>query len=110
MKNDRFILGDKIKKFIKLMNKYLVNYPRSSFNLKNRIENTSYDLLELVTLTNLIDDRKLNQKIILSKISMLDYYLELSYNYEYISLSVLNKGCKSLDEIRKITFGWINAS
>ena len=90
MNKDRFNVINNVKDFINYIDTLLVNYPRTSFNLKNRIEATSYDLLELLFLTNIIDNRINNQKIIISKISMLDYYLEVSYNKKYISFKKMN--------------------
>lgn len=110
MNNDRFKIVNNIKLFIKYIDKIIINYPRSSFNLKNRLESTSYELLELVFLTNIVEDRKFYQRKIISKISMLDFYLELSYDKRYISLKVFNKGINMLNTMRKMIFGWIKNS
>ena len=109
MNKDRFNVINNVKDFINYMDTLLVNYPRTSFNLKNRIEVTSYDLLELLFLTNIIDNRINNQKIIISKISMLDYYLEISYNKKYISFKKMNIGITKLDIIKKMILGWIKS-
>ena len=109
MNKDRFNVINNVKDFINYMDTLLVNYPRTSFNLKNRIEVTSYDLLELLFLTNIIDNRINNQKIIISKISMLDYYLEISYNKKYISFKKMNIGITKLDTIKKMVLGWIKS-
>lgn len=109
MNEDRFKVINNIKSFIDYLDKILVNYPKTSFNLQKRLENTSYDLLELVYLTNIIHDRLNNQKIIISKISMLDYYLEISYNKKYISFKKFNYLVNKLDIIKKMIIGWINS-
>ena len=41
---------------------------------------------------------------------MLDFYLEISYNDEIISLKKLNQGTRLLDIIKKLIYGWINSN
>lgn len=108
--NDKFKVINETKKFILYTKEILVNYPRKYYILKDRIEKTSYEILELIYLTNMVDDRLYNQKIILSKISMLDFYLEISYNDKIISLKKLNQGTRLLDIIKKLIYGWINSN
>ena len=109
MNQERFNVINNIKSFIKYLDKILVNYPRTSFNLQKRIEDTSYDLLELVYLTNIISNRLDNQKVIISKISMLDYYLEISYDRKYISFKKFSYLVKRLDIIKRMIIGWIDS-
>ena len=94
-----------MKIFIINLNSILINYPRSEIVLKTRIINTSYDILELINICNL-DNKKDNFNILLSKIFMLDFYLEISYYYKYISESVCNKKALELESIRKLIYGW----
>lgn len=108
--NDKFIVINEIKKFIIYVREIVINYPRREFILKDRIEKTSYEVLELVYLTNMVDERLIKQKEILSKISMLDFYMEISYNNRFISLKKLNQGMKLLDNIRKLVYGWIKSN
>ena len=108
--NDKFKVINETKKFILYTKEILVNYPRKYYVLKDRIEKTSYEILELIYLTNMVDDRLYNQKVILSKISMLDFYLEISNNDEIISLKKLNQGTRLLDIIKKLIYGWINSN
>lgn len=110
MNKDKFMVVNETKKFIVYVNEILINYPRKCYVLKDKIESTSYDVLELIYLTNMIEDRLYNQKIIISKISMLDFYLEISYKKEIISLKKLNQGCRLLDVIRKLMYGWVNSN
>lgn len=105
--NERFKILSETKRFVEYVNKILVNYPKRSYVLKDRMENTSYELLELIYYTNMIEDRILNQKKILTKISMLDFYFEISYENTYISLKKLNQGVRILENIRRLVYGWI---
>lgn len=107
--NDKFKIVNNVKDFIKNIDKIIINYPRSEFNLKNRIENTSYDLLELIYLGNSCEDKDYIQRQIVSKISMLDFYIEISYDKKCISLKKLNLLSSKLDIIRKMIYGWIKS-
>ena len=78
MDTEKFKVVVEVKKFIEFSDSLLVNYPRSSRVLKDRIENYSYDLLEFVYYANLLKNRVEYQKRIIVMISMLDYFLELS--------------------------------
>ena len=109
-KNDRFRLVTKCKEFIVFVNEIIINYPRKEFILKDRLINTSYDLLELIFITNLLEeDRLYKQKLMLTKISMLDFYLEESYHKQCISEKKLNKGCRQIEEMQKMIYGWVNS-
>ena len=56
--NDRFKIVTNIKDFTYHIDSILINYPKREFNLKNRLENTCYDLLELTYLSNSFNDKK----------------------------------------------------
>ena len=104
--NNEFKLIILFKEYINIFNKYIDNYPNRDI-IKNKIVCTNLEILELIYLTNLIDDRKNNQFIILSKLSMLNYYLEISLFNKYISIKVFNNICNKLEIITKMIYGWI---
>lgn len=110
MNNDKFKVINETKKFIMYTNDILINYPRKYYVLKDKIERTSYEILELIYLANMTNDRLLLQQTILSKISMLDFYLEISYNDKIISLKKLNQGTRLLELIKKLMYGWVNSN
>ena len=59
--------------------------------IKNRLHSDSLDILEYIYQANIeeeLDKKKYYQNKILSKISMLDFYLEKSYKKKYISESI----------------------
>jgi len=107
MKDERLQVASKIKDIILFFRKLLINYPKKEYILKDKIETTSYEILELVYFANTMEERSEYQKRILSKIAMLDFYLELSYNSKCISLKNLNTGARLLTEIRKMIYGWM---
>ena len=107
--NNKFLLANEIKNFILSLDSILINYPKKDIIIKKRIINTSFELLELVYLANNKIDNKENIKYeCLSKISMIDFYFEYSYQKNYISLKNLNTYIFNLTKINKMLHGWIN--
>lgn len=81
--------------------------------IKNRLINDSLDMLELIYLANyhkVIDKKREIQMSILSKISMLDFYLERSYNNKYISEKMCIKKSNQLAKFTKLINGWIKSA
>lgn len=108
--NNEFLIVKNMKIFINSIDNIVINYPKKEMVIKNRLLNDSLDILELIYLANYHKDKEKRtdiQKQILSKISMLDFYLERSYQNKYISEKVcLNKG-NQLNRITKMIYGWI---
>lgn len=105
--NEKFLITKHIKEFINGLDDIIINYPKKEYELRNRLVNCSYDLLEFVFLANNSVDKNKYRSEILSKISMLDYYLERSYRKRIISEKVcLNKSNK-LIIITKMVYKWL---
>ena len=70
-----FNLEIKMKEFILALDEVLINYPKKEYILKDKIQLTSYEILELIFKANNISSSK-DETIntILVKISMLDFY------------------------------------
>ena len=99
-----------MKLFIKSLDNIVINYPRKELVIKNRLLNDSLDILESIYLANYhknIDKKQEIQMIILSKISMVDFYLERSYENKYISEKVCINRCNHLTKITKMINSWI---
>ena len=78
--------------------------------IKNRLMSNSLDILEYIYLANYNKDigKRIDiQMKILSKISMLDYYLERSYNNKYIREKMCISKCNQLNLITKLIYKWI---
>lgn len=105
--NNNFKIELKLKDFILDLDDILINFPRREYILKDKIEKTSLDILELIFLVNntlTLDKSYLD--IILSKISMLDFYLEKSYKKKYINKKLLERKIYELTIITKMIYGW----
>ena len=70
--SEKILIIKYMKSFIFSLDTNLKNFPNRDRVLKSRIENTSYDLLELITLTNmskLKDDKRYVHEVNISKYS-----------------------------------------
>ena len=103
---DRFLIVKRIKEFIFSIDSLVINLPRREFVVKNKLLSDSFDVLELIYIANgnKSKDVKLN---ILSKLSMLDFYLEYLYKKGIISDKVLKRECNLLSNIIKMMYGWL---
>ena len=108
--NSEVLIVKNMKQFIQSIDNLVVNYPRKELVIKNRLFEDSLDILELIYLANYhkdISERRKVQMQILSKISMLDFYLERSYLNKYISEKVFQNKVNQLNRIVKMIYGWI---
>jgi len=107
--NDRFLVVRHVKEFIYSIDEMVVNFPRKDFVIKNRIINDSLDIVELIYLVNSNDLNKELRYKILSKLSMIDFYLEKSYKNNIISEKILKKYSNKLANITKLIYGWLRS-
>ena len=107
--NDRFLVVKYMKSFICNIEDMVVNFPRKDFVIKNKIISDSLDILELIYLGNSIEDNKEIKLKILSKLSMLDFYLERSYKNNIISEKVLKKYSNKIASITRLIYGWLRS-
>lgn len=110
MNNDKFLIIKKLKDFCLNVDKIIINFPKKEYVIKDRILNDSLNVLEEVIYTNL-DRNNINrinskQKII-TKISMLDFYIEYLFKKKIINKKVFNKIINELNEISRLTYGWL---
>ena len=88
-----FKIVKNIKLFIYSLDNIVINIPNKDKVIKEKLYNTSYDILYLVYRCNYKSENKNEYyKDILSNISMLDFYLERCLKNKYIN----NKVCEKL--------------
>ena len=107
---DKLIIVTRIKRTIEYVNKSLDNYPHKFLELKQRIINDFFDLLELCYLANNDYKKDENKMKCMVKISMIDYYLKLSYKNDLISKKKYESIAKHLLEINKMITAWRKGS
>ncbi len=66
MNINEFRIVKNIKKYILSLDKILVNFPRKEKILKDKIKETSFDVLELTYYANTLEEKKEIQKQIIS--------------------------------------------
>ncbi len=102
MKNE-LIIAKNIKEFIYSIDSIIDNYPKKYYELRNNIMNTSFKLLEFVYCSNYKKDY-LDK--IFSLISMLDFYLEISFKKKIINEKKLCNFSNELLVINKMVYKW----
>ena len=107
MDEDRLLIITKLKKTYEYILKSLVNYPHKYLELKNHIDRNMLDIIELCYIANNGYNKKKNQIICLSKLSMVDYYLKLSYKQEIISKKKYESIAMHLLEIKLMLKSWL---
>ena len=88
IREEKFKVIQYIRELIIYIDNNLDNFPKKDIELKNRIRNNSYDLLELAYLANtsknLMRKEELLEQII-GKIKIIDFLLNLCYGKEIIN-------------------------
>lgn len=109
MKKEKFQVIEFIRQFILTIDKELDNFPKKDIELKNRIRNSSYDLLELAYAANTTKNNEKKQEIleiIITKIKVIDFLLNLCYDKEIINHKKYIKLGEKMNDIIKYTIGW----
>lgn len=107
MKEEKFKVINFIRELIVYIDKYLENFPKKDIEIKNRIKNLSYDLLELAYKANITRGEKNNYiDDIITKIKVLDFLLNLCYDKQIINMKRYTRFGEKLDDILKYSIGW----
>ena len=112
MKKEKFKVIDFIREFIVRVDKELENYPKKDIEIKNRIRNNSYDLLEIAYEANSTVDIKDKERLIfkiIGKIKTIDFLLNLSYDNGLITAKKYYKLGQRIDDIAKFANGWASS-
>lgn len=88
MKEEKFRIIQFIRELIINIDKNLDNFPKKDIELKNRIRNISYDLLEISYMANTA--RKKEKKIdllykLIAKLKVVDFLINLCFEKEIIN-------------------------
>lgn len=110
MKEEKFKIIQFVRELLVKVDKELDNFPKKDIEIKNRIRNNSYDLLETVYEANTTSDTIRKIRLLehaIAKIKTIDFLLNLSYDKEIITNKKYIKFGASLDDIIKYTSGWL---
>ena len=112
MKEEKFKVINYIRNLLVVIDNELDNFPKKDIEIKNRIRNNSYDLLEIVYYANNIQDRLQKKNMLdqaIAKIKILDFLINLCYDKKIINTKKYIKFGKIMDEIIKYLIGWKNS-
>lgn len=112
MKQEKFKIIQFIRELIISIDSHLDNFPKKDIELKNRIRNASYDLLELsykANVTSNIEYKKELLENIIAKVKIIDFLLNLCYEKQIINSKRYIKFGEKIDDILKYTLGWLKS-
>lgn len=113
MKQEKFQVINFIRELIIHIDNNLDNFPKKDIELKNRIRNNSYDLLEIAYKANNTEDQQEKIRLleeIIAKIKVVDFLLNLCYDKKIINSKKYIKFGEKMDDILKYTIGWKKTS
>ena len=102
MKEEKFKIIQFIRELIVHVDSQLDNFPKKDIELKNRLRNTSYDLLELAYKANVttnIEYKKTLLEEIIAKVKIVDFLLNLCYEKKIINSKRYLKFGEKMDDI-----------
>lgn len=95
-------------KTINYINKLLKNFPKKEVVLKNNIEKTGYEIIENIFAYNINESTRIKDKYLkdlLVKLSMMDFYIRVSFDKKIISHHQFEVIGRFLLEIKRMVFG-----
>lgn len=112
MKEEKFKIIEFIRNLILYIDKELDNFPKKDIELKNKIRNISYILLELVYKANYTNnmEKKIDEiENVIANVKVLGFLLDLCYEKQIINNKKYIKFGEKLDDIVKYSVGWKNS-
>lgn len=112
MKIEKFKVINFIRELLIMIDKEMDNFPKKDIELKNRIRNNSFDILEIVYKANSVQDIEKKKELLLiifAKIKVIDFLLNLSSDKKLITIKKYYKFANKVDDILKYLTGWMNS-
>lgn len=109
MKEEKFNAINFIRQLIIYLDTHLDNFPRKDIELKTRIKNASFDMLELAYQANVSTNKEIKINCIeeiMCKIKILDFLLNLCYDKKIINSKRYIKFGEQMSDILKYLQGW----
>lgn len=108
MKEEKFKVINYIRELVVNVDNNLENFPKKEIEIKNRIRNVSYDILELAYKINVSTDINRISYIddIVAKIKLIDFLLNMCYDKQIINSKKYVKFGGKLDIILRYIVGW----
>ena len=112
MKIEKFKVINFIRELLIMIDKEMDNFPKKDIELKNRIRNNSFDILEIVYEANSVQDIEKKKELLLiifAKIKVIDFLLNLYSDKKLITIKKYYKFANKVDDILKYLTGWMNS-
>ena len=110
MKEEKFKIIQFIRELLIMIDTQMDNFPKKDIELKNRIRMNSYDILEIAYEANVETNTEIKKQLLrkaISKIKIIDFLLNLSYDKNIITEKKYLKFGNKMDDIVKYTTGWL---
>lgn len=111
MKKEKFLVVDFTRTLILNIDTELENFPKKDIEIKNRLRQNSFDLLELEYEANETKDLARKMELLYklkAKIKIIDFLLNLSYDKKLITEKKYYKLGRNMEDILKFATGWQN--
>lgn len=108
MKEEKFKVLQFIREFIIRVENELESFPKKDIEIKRRIKDSSYDLLELVYRANITEDVKDKRTLLINaiaKVKLIDFLINLSYDRKLLPQKKYIKLSEKMDDIIKYISG-----
>ena len=105
MKVEKFKIIQFIRELLLIIDKEMDNFPKKDIELKNRIRQNSFDILELAYEANNVADKEYKKSLLqkmIAKIKIIDFLMNLSYDKKLITEKKYYKIGNKMDEIINI--------
>ena len=109
MQKEKFKAINLIRELINKIDTNLDNFPKKDIEIKNRIRNASYDILELAYEANTSSNSNLKKELIdkcIAKLKVIDFLVNLCYDKKIINSKRYLKFGEAIDEVIKYLVGW----
>ena len=110
MRVEKFKILHYIRELLIMIEKEMINFPKKDIELKNRIRNNAYDILEIAYEANTAEEIEYKKMLLLkviAKIKVIDFLLNMSYDKGIINEKRYYKFGNKMDDIVKYVTGWI---
>ena len=110
MNEEKFKVIQLMKEFISIVEKEVDNFPRKDIEIKSKLRNNCYEVLELLFEANIIDSNEIRKQLLskaIAKIKIIDYLINLSYEKKLITEKKYIRLGVNLNELIKYISGWL---
>lgn len=113
MKEEKFKSIQFIRELVLYLDDMLEGFPKKDLEIKRKMKEESYNMLEYAYIANVTTDlnlRKKNLEFVVAKIKLIDFLVNLSYDKKIINQKKYLKVGQRLDDISKYVIGWIKST